>query len=122
MIEIGPREVRFDADHLLEIIEKAESIFTGESTLLEVPVPCQIYGDIHGQYSDLLRWLHVNGWPPTTRCCFLGDYVDRGRHSIEVIVMLFLLKIVMPHDVFLCRGNHEDFGINKVIFLRIVVT
>lgn len=77
-------------------------------------MPVQIYGDIHGQYSDLLRWLHLNGWPPTTRVCFMGDYVDRGRHSIEVIVLLFLLKIVMPHDVFLCRGNHEDPNINRV--------
>lgn len=40
--------------------------------------------------------------------------MDRGRHSIEVIVMLFLLKIVMPYDVYICRGNHEDYNINKV--------
>ncbi|KAI6212442.1 hypothetical protein M3Y94_00024600 [Aphelenchoides besseyi] len=114
MIEIGPREVRFEASHLLDIIDKAEEVFKSEPTLIEVPVPVQIYGDIHGQYSDLLRFFHLNGWPPTTRVCFLGDYVDRGRHGIEVIVLLFLLKIVMPHDVYLCRGNHEDQNINRV--------
>lgn len=48
MIEIGPREVRFDGNHLLDIIEKAESIFKREPSLLDVPVPVQIYGDLHG--------------------------------------------------------------------------
>lgn len=41
MIEIGPREVKYDGNHLLEIIEKVEEIFVSEPTLLDVPVPCQ---------------------------------------------------------------------------------
>jgi hypothetical protein len=42
MIEIGPREVHFEGEHLLDIIEKVEAIFKSEPTLLDVPVPVQV--------------------------------------------------------------------------------
>ncbi|PIO72168.1 phosphoprotein phosphatase 1 domain protein [Teladorsagia circumcincta] len=74
------------------------------SKKMHLSVPIAIYGDIHGQYSDIWRWFHVNGWPPETPTLFLGDYVDRGRHSTE---------IVMHKTVFIIRGNHEDEIVNK---------
>jgi serine/threonine-protein phosphatase PP1 catalytic subunit len=70
--------------------------------------------DIHGQYYDLLRFMNDAGSPPDTSFLFLGDYVDRGKQSIESLCLLFCYKIKYPHKVSLLRGNHEDQNITKI--------
>ena len=76
--------------------------------------PIYLFGDIHGQFSDLVRFLQITGMPPKVKLLFLGDYVDRGDNSIEVIALLFSLKIKYPEQVFLIRGNHECSKLNNM--------
>ena len=105
---------KFSIEDVASICDQVQPIFEKESSLLEIQHPICICGDIHGQLNDLHRLLRTGGIPPKVKWLFLGDYVDRGENSLEVICFLFCLKIVYPNSVFLLRGNHENPEINRV--------
>ncbi|KAJ3220557.1 hypothetical protein HDU81_011344, partial [Chytriomyces hyalinus] len=85
-----------------------------EPMLLKVQEPINVLSDIHGQLFDLLRHFEMTGYPPNQRYLFLGDIVDRRRHSIESVLLLFTLKIRYPNTIYITRGNHESASLNKV--------
>jgi len=93
---------------------RAREIFLEQPILLELTAPIKICGDIHGQYPDLLRIFEFGRHPPEANYLFLGDYVDRGKQSVECICLLLAYKIKFPENFFLLRGNHESAAINKL--------
>lgn len=101
------KEGRLDAACAKRIIAEASALFRAEPNLLDLRYPITVCGDIHGQYYDLIRLFDVGGDPKDTQYLFLGDYVDRGCFSCEVVFYLYAHKIFYPKTFFMLRGNHE---------------
>ena len=96
------------------LIKKCKEILQKQPAFLELGSPISILGDIHGQYFDLLRLFDYGGYPPSSNYLFLGDYVDRGKQSIETICLLMGYKIKYPENFFMIRGNHEAELVNRM--------
>lgn len=96
------------------VCAKARNIFLLQPSLLELSPPVKVVGDVHGQYGDLIRIFTKCGFPPQTNYLFLGDYVDRGKQSLETILLLLCYKIKYPENFFLLRGNHECANVTRV--------
>ncbi len=69
---------------------------------------------LHRQFYDLLEIFKIGGPPPDVNYLFLGDFVDRGYHSVETMVLLTCLKLRFPTRITLLRGNHESRQITQV--------
>ena len=100
--------IDYVSSSLVYICDYVKQILLQEDSLLYLESPIKICGDIHGQLNDLVRVLQTGGFDVNSKYLFLGDYVDRGPNSLEVICLLFALKCRFPSNVFLLRGNHES--------------
>ena len=119
------RSFILNADEIDELCGSAEEKFKEEPTVLRLRAPTKIFGDLHGQFGDLMRLFAEYGSPSTVGdiayvdYLFLGDYVDRGAFSLETISLLLALKVEDPSSVHLLRGNHEEADINALFGFRI---
>ncbi|KAL1085474.1 hypothetical protein V6Z11_D08G052800 [Gossypium hirsutum] len=119
------RRFFLDSYEVGELCYAAEQLFMQEPTVLQLKAPVKVFGDLHGQFGDLMRLFDEYGFPSTAGdityidYLFLGDYVDRGQHSLETITLLLALKIEYPENVHLIRGNHEAADINALFGFRI---
>ncbi len=101
------KEGRLTDDLAMHLVTNASAMFRAEANVLEIRYPVTVCGDVHGQFFDLVRLFEVGGDPKDTQYLFLGDYVDRGCFSSEVVFYLYALKMSYPKTFFMLRGNHE---------------
>lgn len=106
-VDLKEEEIKF-------LIDKSLPIMKEQKMLVELEAPLHVCGDIHGQYYDLLRIFEHCGYPGEYNYLFLGDYVDRGKQSLETVCLLLCYKIKFPEKVTLLRGNHESSVTNRI--------
>jgi protein phosphatase len=104
----------FSREQIDALLTEAIGVFSAQpQAVIEVPIPAWVIGDIHGNLHDLIRMLTHIGDLGGTRVVFLGDYVDRGSYSLDVLLLLLTLKCSYPRNIFLIRGNHEFAYVNE---------
>ena len=105
---------------ILHIDQKLQGFFSsigmasGDYLHFQIPENLVVVGDIHGDIVSLQKILNEFRWEDFLSSeenilIFLGDYVDRGQYSTEVLLCLCKLKSRFPNNVFLLRGNHEAY-------------
>lgn len=102
-------EGRLTLNCAIRLLTQAAELFREEPNMvvLSEKLPLRICGDIHGQFYDLLNLVEMAGDPRKDHFLFLGDYVDRGMFSTEVVLYLAALKVCFPDHIYMLRGNHE---------------
>ncbi|NXC46079.1 PPE1 phosphatase, partial [Penelope pileata] len=105
------------ARYVLQLIYETRRVLKEKPNLTHVSVSyakeITICGDLHGNLDDLLLIFYKNGLPSENNpYVFNGDFVDRGRNSMEILILLFAFLLIYPNDLHLNRGNHEDYIIN----------
>lgn len=103
---------KFEDNILTDLCHSAIDILQLQQPLLILNSPVYVIGDIHGNIFDLIRIFNIAHPPPSSRFLFLGDYVDRGQFSIEVLALLFAFQVAYPEHIYLLRGNHEFECVN----------
>jgi protein phosphatase len=117
------RRFLFKSQYIIELADQCTKILQDQPTVLRCKPPIKVFGDIHGQFQDLMRFFDL--WRAPTDIghggdiesydyLFLGDFVDRGSASLETVCLLMALKVKFPNSIHLIRGNHEDKWINNV--------
>ncbi|CAK5265691.1 unnamed protein product [Mycena citricolor] len=104
--------------YVWEIVFGAHDHFAKEDSLVSVDladgVTCDVIGDVHGQFYDMLHLFSLTGEPSATHYLLMnGDLVDRGSWSIEVILTAFAFKWLYPKYFYINRGNHEAKDMNR---------
>jgi serine/threonine protein phosphatase 1 len=76
-------------------------------------------GDIHGRH-DILEKIHIKiledsvSYTGHKKLIYLGDYIDRGEHSQQVVELL-LTSPLLGFEIIYLRGNHEQTMLDFLI-------
>lgn len=104
---------KFDFNLVNALCDETIEILRLGIPLITIDSHTTIAGDIHGNLFDLIRLFKVTDFSNNGHLLFLGDYVDRGKFSIETVVLLFSLQCTYPDQIHLLRGNHEFSSVNS---------
>ncbi|KAL7721154.1 Serine/threonine-protein phosphatase [Entamoeba marina] len=93
---------------LKELLLQTMDILRNEDNVIDITDNATIFGDYHGQYYDFIKQTEDSSQIfKEQTLIYLGDYVDRGEMSCEILITLCCMKLNDPKRVILLRGNHE---------------
>lgn len=114
-------EGHISKEEVIAIVKEAIVLLKKEPNIVRIQEPVIIVGDIHGQYYDMIHMFEKvvdQRNLPNCNMLFLGDYVDRGNFSIEVLIFLYSLKLNFPQQIVMLRGNHESRAMTEHFTFR----
>lgn len=121
LVEEIHQSLPFTEEEIRGLLQEIKPVFEKESSLPRIRSPCKIFGNLFGEYNDLMRFFESYGNPSddnqmgdihVNQYLFLGDICDRGFYSLEIVFLLFALKVKYPEHIYIIRGHHEDIDVN----------
>ncbi|XP_030836176.1 serine/threonine-protein phosphatase with EF-hands 2 isoform X1 [Strongylocentrotus purpuratus] len=117
MMEDFKEQKLLHSKYVLMVLRETEKVMKTKKNInratTAIAKQITVCGDLHGAIEDLFLVFYKNGLPSAENpYIFNGDYVDRGMHSVEIAIILFCFFLLFPNEVYLNRGNHEDYILN----------
>ena len=103
-----------DVENIQVLCALMQQAFMKEAPLLELEAPLVICGTLVGCMDQLRHIFSTCGDPPSSKYLFLGNYVNRGKNSIDTLTLLLLYKRAYPDQVYLLRGKQETASISRL--------
>ena len=101
-VEEMHQNLPFSVEEIDHLINEAAKLIPRDPTLVKLRSPVKVFGNLFGQYDDLMRFFESYGHPSDDnqkgdihmlQYVFLGDFCDRGHYSLEIILLLLALKV-----------------------------
>ena len=90
------------------IFNKAKEILNKRENIAILKSPITICGCINAHFEELKDIFKICGEASNTQYLFLGDYVDKGWNGLSVVLLLMVLLVKYPSNIYLLRGNHDS--------------
>ncbi|KAL8088375.1 hypothetical protein AgCh_038231 [Apium graveolens] len=82
------RRFFLDSYEVGELCYAAEQIFMNEPTVLQLKAPTKLFGDLHGQFGDLMRLFDEYGYPSTTGDITAYRSIMLGTQNVNTILFI----------------------------------
>jgi serine/threonine-protein phosphatase 5 len=111
----------FPPKYVIQLLQASIEQHSRMSALVRIPLSragqtVTVFGDTHGQFYDFRNILTdaVAGYPSRDNVLvFNGDFVDRGRYGMEIVLSLLAMRLADPEALYMNRGNHETVDMNE---------